>query len=78
MQRVLQLNRFSHSASGDKVSLFPQIHFFVSSLLPHHFLLVNDITQHQERLALYTTFINDERRVTLSLSPSCPSLSDHD
>jgi hypothetical protein len=41
--------------------------FFSWTLLSYH-----------ERLALYKTLLNDERRVTLSFLPSCPSLFYHD
>jgi hypothetical protein len=40
--------------------------FFPSTLVPHH---------HQ--LALYTSFLNDKLNLTLSFSPSCPTLSNH-
>jgi hypothetical protein len=43
------------------------LYFFPSTLAPHHRILV-----------LHTTALNDERRVTLSFSPSCSSLTYHD
>jgi hypothetical protein len=66
-----------NSAHGDKESHFPLLLLFASSLLLHHFFFPSTIALHHERLELYTTVLNDERRVTLSFSLSCPSLSYH-
>jgi hypothetical protein len=41
------------------------------------FFFQSTLALHHERLTLYTTTLNDELRVTLSFSPSCPSLSRH-
>jgi hypothetical protein len=47
-------------------------------LLHHFFCFPSTLSPHYERLALYTSTMNDERRVSLSLSPSCPFVSYHD
>jgi hypothetical protein len=59
---------------------------FPKSLLPPSLLLLylfitfifsSTLALHHERLALYATTLNDERRATLFFSPSCPSLTYH-
>jgi hypothetical protein len=35
------------------------------------------LSWYHERISLYTTAWNDQRRVSPSFSPSCPSLSYH-
>jgi hypothetical protein len=41
------------------------------------FFFPSTLTLYQERLTLYTATLTDEHRVTLSFSPSSPSLSHH-
>jgi hypothetical protein len=47
--------------------------FFASSSL----FFPSTLSARHQQLALYAMTINDERRVTLSFSASCPSLSYH-
>jgi hypothetical protein len=61
-----------------KVALFTTLlffcFFFASSSL---FFFPSTLTPLHGRIALYTTTLKDDRRVTLSFSPSCPSLPHH-
>jgi hypothetical protein len=67
----------SNPASGYKGSFFRHsfyLFFFASSLL---FFFQSTLATHHDLFDLYTTSLNDERRVTLS-SSACPSLAYHD
>jgi hypothetical protein len=57
-------------------SVNPILRFFFASL--SLFFFPSTLAPHHERLALYVTIFNDERRILLSFSPPCPSLPYHD
>jgi hypothetical protein len=73
-----QTHYISNSDPGYKEPLFRHPFFFASSLLLDHFFYATYFAPQHERLDFYPTSFNVRRRVTLSFSPSCPSLSYHD
>jgi hypothetical protein len=55
-------------------NLFPSVLFFAFFIT---FLFASTMISCYERYILYTTIMNDKRRITLSFSPARPSLSHH-
>jgi hypothetical protein len=71
--------RISNAAMATRNDFFhgnPFLCFFFASL--SLFILPSTLSLHHKRLTLYAMTLNAEHRVTVSFSPSCPSLPCHD
>jgi hypothetical protein len=69
----LQPQLISNSDSGYKGSHSRQSFYLLLLCYLNTFFFPSTLQLDQERLALYAMTLNDERKVTLSFSPSCPS-----